>query len=199
MPTGYTADVQDGNITELKDYALLCARAFGPLIHMRDDSLDTPISEPDEESWYNTEALKKAKDALYDMYNSTNEDLQSLLEEEYSNQEKSRLNQLEKIRVHRNHYENMLSKVHNWEPPTKDHVELKKFMINQLNESVNFDCNDEEYYDNPSEEMNLSDWFDENQENYLWRIDYHEKRIEERSEKTEDKKIWIKNLKESFS
>jgi hypothetical protein len=29
MPTGYTAKVNDGSITDLKSYALICARAFG--------------------------------------------------------------------------------------------------------------------------------------------------------------------------
>ena len=35
MPTGYTAAVCSGEITEIKDFALSCARAFGALITMR--------------------------------------------------------------------------------------------------------------------------------------------------------------------
>jgi hypothetical protein len=43
MPTGYTCDVQNGKVTELKDYLLDCSRGFGALIHMRDERMDTPI------------------------------------------------------------------------------------------------------------------------------------------------------------
>ena len=43
MPTGYTAYVQDGVITEFADFAMKCARAFGALIDMRDESLDAEI------------------------------------------------------------------------------------------------------------------------------------------------------------
>lgn len=47
MPTGYTAGVMDGTITEFKDYALQCARNFGALITLRDDPLspDLPVLE----------------------------------------------------------------------------------------------------------------------------------------------------------
>lgn len=45
MPSAYTAPVQDGKITEFKDFAILCARAFGACIDMRDDPLDKPIPE----------------------------------------------------------------------------------------------------------------------------------------------------------
>lgn len=43
MPTGYTNRIQNGEITEFKDFALACARAFGALISMRDDALDAPM------------------------------------------------------------------------------------------------------------------------------------------------------------
>jgi len=32
MPTGYTTGVQDGTVTEFKDFALLCARMMGEII-----------------------------------------------------------------------------------------------------------------------------------------------------------------------
>jgi hypothetical protein len=33
MPTGYTADVQDGKVTEIGDFIRLCSRAF--IFHLR--------------------------------------------------------------------------------------------------------------------------------------------------------------------
>lgn len=41
MPTGYTADLMEKGM-EFKPFVLQCARAFGALITMRDDSLDAP-------------------------------------------------------------------------------------------------------------------------------------------------------------
>lgn len=37
MPTGYTASVQEGKVTEFRDFAMECARAFGALVMMRDE------------------------------------------------------------------------------------------------------------------------------------------------------------------
>ena len=41
MPTGYTCGVQNGEITELKDYILQCARNFGACIHMRGEDFNS--------------------------------------------------------------------------------------------------------------------------------------------------------------
>ncbi len=39
----------------------------------------------------------------------------------------------------RNRYNAMLAEVMKWEPPTPDHAEMKKFMVDQLTESRKFD------------------------------------------------------------
>ena len=64
MPTGYTHPVQEGKITELRDFALNCARAFGACVTMRDDPSDTPIPGKFEPSDYHIKALKEAKEDL---------------------------------------------------------------------------------------------------------------------------------------
>ena len=40
MPTGYTAGIADGTITNFEQYALRCIRAFGATMHLRDESLE---------------------------------------------------------------------------------------------------------------------------------------------------------------
>jgi hypothetical protein len=45
MPTGYTAPVEDGEVTELKDFAALCARAF--MWTMRDTGMKAPLRYPE--------------------------------------------------------------------------------------------------------------------------------------------------------
>jgi len=62
MPTGYTYPVQDGKITELRDFALLCTRGFGALIMMRDEPMDAPIPETlGANTQYHDEALARGK------------------------------------------------------------------------------------------------------------------------------------------
>jgi hypothetical protein len=48
-------------------------------------------------------------------------------------------------RKHRQSYERMLALVNDWEPPTQDHVGLKDFMVQQITDSIEWDC-DESYY-----------------------------------------------------
>jgi hypothetical protein len=48
MPTGYTAPVQSGEIVELEDFILLCARAFGACVMQRDEPMK---SLPKIEEW----------------------------------------------------------------------------------------------------------------------------------------------------
>ena len=45
MPSGYTEGVASGKVTEFKEYALLCARAFGACISLRDEPLSLEIPE----------------------------------------------------------------------------------------------------------------------------------------------------------
>lgn len=59
MPTGYTHGVQDGTVTEFRDFALICARAFGATILMRDDPMDAPIPDEFQSSTYHLDRLKE--------------------------------------------------------------------------------------------------------------------------------------------
>lgn len=42
MPTGYTAFIEDGDITTGKEFLLLCLRNFGIAIDVRDEPLTVP-------------------------------------------------------------------------------------------------------------------------------------------------------------
>src|SRR5688500_6435841 len=41
MPTGYTAGVADGEVKDLRTFALRCARQFGATIMQRDESMES--------------------------------------------------------------------------------------------------------------------------------------------------------------
>ena len=57
MPTGYTAILFDKPETSFRQYAYVCARAFGALVSMRDESLDVPLPvEIKPDSYYRLRA-----------------------------------------------------------------------------------------------------------------------------------------------
>ena len=42
MPTGYTCYIEDGDIKTGKDFLMLCTRAFGIALDVRDEPLSVP-------------------------------------------------------------------------------------------------------------------------------------------------------------
>lgn len=140
MPTGYTADVADGKITEFKDFALQCARAFGAYVHMRDDPGDAPL-RPDEPSSYYTEALPKAVEEVKRLRSLTDEEWRDEWLADLQRRSTEYRDAIARVSETRTRYEAMLAAVQSWTPPSPDHSELKQFMVEQLTKSIDFDCN----------------------------------------------------------
>jgi hypothetical protein len=63
MPTGYTCIIEDKPDVTFAEYVWRCARAFGALLSMREDSLDAPIPDElkSEDTDYYKTAYEKAK------------------------------------------------------------------------------------------------------------------------------------------
>lgn len=140
MPTGYTAEIEKDQSFE--DFVLGCARAFGATIHQRDDpSSSKPRLRTEDEDSYYIKALKEAKEevALLEAM-STEERVThgAKLRQEALDRQQQFFN---KKVVLRQKYMDMLAKVEAWYPPTPNHQELKSFMINQITQSIDFDCN----------------------------------------------------------
>lgn len=67
MPTGYTAPIYEGKQITFPEFAMQCARAFGALIDMRDDPMDSPIPDAFVPDTYHARELVKAREQLADM------------------------------------------------------------------------------------------------------------------------------------
>ena len=144
MPTGYTEDIYNGKDVTFKDFALKCARAFGACLHQRDDDANDPPKLREPNTGYYEERLKKAKafkkptKAEYDLYISKEKaDLEKRIEEN------------KKLAAD---YVAMIKSAENWNPPTKEHVRFKEFMLEQLNSSLEFDCHPE-YHEQELEKL----------------------------------------------
>lgn len=146
MATGYTACVQDGTVTELRDFALQCARAFGANIPMRDEPHDAPIKTyvPDE---YYRKRVDEARAALDIAEKRTVAEAEAMRAKRVEEERTSRHVSQAKDDITRKNYEAMLDKVVGWNPPTKDHDALKDFMLRQLRESIKWDCTATPGYD----------------------------------------------------
>jgi hypothetical protein len=139
MPTGYTADVADGKVTDFRTFALRCARAFGATIMQRDDPMDEPprLREPSD---YYPKAVAEAEQRLAELNAMTPDEMARAARADYEQRMAShRESEARKIET-RNRYHAMLAEVVQWQPPTSEHVEFKNFMVKQLRESIDFDC-----------------------------------------------------------
>jgi hypothetical protein len=142
MATGYTYKIENGEMTSLREYALLCARAFGPFIHQRDEGLDAPLRLPEPETHAQRrlvevtgerEALRARSDAEWRV----------VIEGAYLDACKYYEGAVARYQERVDRYSAMREKVQDWVASEKL-LGLKRFMLTQLSESMRFDCTEPE-------------------------------------------------------
>jgi hypothetical protein len=154
MPTGYTSPVKDKDDYTFEDFVWSCARGFGALIHMREEGLDADITLP-EESSYREDAIARATQKLTELKAMTLSQVKKRQDEEHNEKIESAKKCVQEEQKSLQRYNSMLAKVEAWTPPTDDHVKLRKFMIEQLTESIKFDCSGD-YWKNMLEQEKVS-------------------------------------------
>ncbi len=193
MPTGYTADIYDGKDILFSDFALKCARAFGACIEQRDDDPnDKPKLIEKTKDNYHIKKIEKAKKwkkptkAEFDAYvkNQT----------AYYNEQIDKQNKLKAS------YQKMLDKANAWTPPTKEHEGLKKFMINQLTESMEFDCSNDYYQRelNNIKQLTYNQYVNDMRASNKRDIEYHTNALREDNERVDTRNAWISALYKSL-
>jgi hypothetical protein len=195
MPTGYTADVVDGKIVSLRDFALLCARGMGALITMRDDPFDAPIPERFEPSDYHTQKLEAVRAERQRLYNMTNAEAEAAARAEFDEKVAAKA-QWEAGKVEtRNRYNAMIAKVVQWEGAPEG---LKEFMLEQLRSGRDFDCPDRDtYWDEPVEKTG-AEWRGDRLAKVQREIEYHAVEGAKERERTEGRNAWIAQLRASL-
>ena len=198
MPTGYTADIE--NDISFQEFVLGCARAFGACIHQRDDNMKDKPKLRSEESSYHVDRLSEAKKTVAELeamgVNARTEYGKQIIENEKASEQEY----FNKKIVLKTKYETMLSKVYGWFPPTPDHENLKKFMIDQINQSIDFDC-DTKY--NMERLTALSkatplDKYNETLRRAYKDVEYHETELLKERERNADANKWIVALYDSL-
>lgn len=109
---------------------------------MRDEPLDAKIPETAPPQSYAADQLKKYDSELAALNARTDQDWSLALEEDAKQERDYYERAVENMKEKRYRYEAMLCRVMAWEPPSENHAELKRFMVEQLEISMRFDCYD---------------------------------------------------------
>jgi hypothetical protein len=195
MPTGYTHKVQAGEITEFKDFAIYCARAFGALIHMRDDSMDAEIPDIIEPSTFYAKELDKATADLAALEAMDEETIRERTADANAKAEKYYHDEAERRHTERNRYDTMLDKVNAWTPPTPDHESLKRFMVEQLCTSIDHDC---KYVPNRPIPKTPTEWLNSQREELKRSIERYTEENSKEIERARERTEWVKALREAL-
>ncbi len=197
MPTGYTAQITDA--MTLREFAMICARAFGALVMMRDDSMSAPIPKAFEPSDYHAKALAQATSDLAALELLSDEEAKAVSDREYDKMQADFVKAAAENEAQEGRYRRMLALVLDWTPPTPDHDGMKKFMREQIEESIKFDC-DKSYYREQAEKPRMSGakWKAERRKSLQHDIEYHEQHNREEIERTNERNKWIADLRGSL-
>lgn len=194
MPTGYTACIKDG--VSFEKFVMGCARAMGACVTMRDDSSDTPIPDEFEASDHHKNAYEKAKKELVKLYKMS----KKTVEEKTAkyNEDRKVANREAECRDKElsEKYLDMIKKVEDWIPPTKDHVAFKTFMLDQLRDSIRFDCGYRSAIN--VEDVSAEEWKNQQEAKILRNIEYHKKEYAEEVKRAKERTAWVSDLRKSL-
>jgi hypothetical protein len=198
MPTRYTAVLGEGKkVVTFREFALNCAHAFGALVLLRDSDpkAEIPRFEPSD---YNSRGLAEAKKKIAEASKWSAAKAQDLADKAYSEAVAEREKTEQKRKGSEMRYRAMLKEVKAWTPPTSEHEGLKKFMVEQLEESIKFDCGPlGEWYPIPKKltwEQYRAEVIAKAQKDVLYHAAEHAKEVE----RTNSRNAWVDALKESL-
>lgn len=195
MPTGYTSAVADGKITDLRSFALLCARGMGALVMMRDEPYDAPIPERFEPSDYYAKRLAEAKAERDRLYAMSDDEAEQAARASYAEKVAAKEKWLADKRERRARYLSMIEKVERWQRAPDG---LKEFMLDQLRQSMEHDCPENCLYYNEPIQLSGPEW----KRDQLQRIGEEILRSASEQamevERTEGRNAWIAQLRASL-
>lgn len=203
MPTGYTAYIEDGEITTGKEFLKLCTRAFGIAIDLKDEPLSTPTPISFEPDSYYKDRYERALAELERTKNMTFEEAIIARKSDFDRTVKSCRESLERNKLYNERYQKVKDEVEAWNPPTEEHVGLKEFAIAQINLSMLSEdsmktfnqCVDLEFDD--SEEATRK-YITEKVEYCQKEVDRAYKYYQEELERTRSKNEWMTKFLESL-
>ena len=196
MPTGYTAAIQHG--ISFERFIMDCARAFGACVTLRDEVPGgDAIPLVFQPNLYHFHAMELLTQELEELQAMSDDDAHLAAADEWELKEQGRKKKLEEEIAMRVAYKAMLVKVEAWTPPTSEHQGLKRFMREQIERGLDFDCCDE-FYRDVTPRIAGPRWrtlrMAEKSESLAYHTKQHQKEVENAARSTE----WVRALRESI-
>ena len=198
MPTGYTSEVQEGKIS-FENFVLKCARQFGACASQRDDDISTKPKKIQVSSHHKTE-LVRAKNKLKALKSKSNKALQEEFDKTIKDGIRNAQNELKNTIIETENYKKMLTQVENWQPPSPDHENLKKFMTDQLKSSLEFD-DMKDYYTRDMislQSETFVSWRTQIFDSAKKDVKYHEEALQKEINNVKKQNKWIDQLYSSL-
>jgi hypothetical protein len=195
MPTGYTSILREREDISFKDFTLRCARAFGALVTMRDESLDAEIPTEFEPSDYHKKEFKKACVEYYKALKMSITYAKRKARLVYVEQVESYAKSRQEDQKTAVAYGKMLANTAKWQAPTEEHNGLRNFMIDQLEESIKFDC---DYPNEMPVQMSGYEYNSQLIEKARWSMEYHKKEYSAEIRRCKKRTNWLNDLRKSL-
>ena len=197
MPTGYTAKLM-GEGQSFKEFAMLCARAMGACISMKDDPFDKTIPEKFSSSDYYTENLQRAKNQLKKFKKTSSSEIQLWGSSQIEKMLESTTKAYNVSKEEDQRLSDMKKHVLNWNPPTPEHENFKKFMLEQIDVSFN---NMSDYYNRELKnikKLTPNKVFVNQLKTIEGQIKYYNEQMKNETKSIESKNNWISELRNSL-
>ena len=200
MPTGYTSDVCDGKVTDFRKFAMNCARAFGACVEMRDDPMDKEIPDQFKPSDYHLNGIEKAERQLKSLEKITEDDADRKAEADYKKRLKEWDGYITEANLIKKRLEDMRKQVVAWTPPTPDHEGMKRFMLEQLDETIRFDGKSDYWKKEKRKTVKMSgrEWLFEMKQGARKDIKYHTDGHEKEVKRARERTAWVRELRDSL-
>lgn len=199
MPTGYTAGIEDGKITTGKDFLRLCTRAFGIAMDVRDEPLSVPTPTKFEPDTFYRDKIDREKMDLEKWEEISFEDAKAEMVKAHADRVRMYKRMAENNIEKNKKYAKVRAEVEDWNPPTENHYNLKKFALEQIDMCVEKQEYIDEYLQKANEELDDSDeaverFINERIEFCREDVKFAEEKWEAEVKRAEDKTIWMQQF-----
>ena len=148
MPTGYTSFIEKGKVTTGKDFLLLCTRAYGVAINIRDEPLEVPTPIKFEPNEYYQRKYEESKQRLDKTIKMTIDEIRENLIIEHNDSIKYANKRISETKSKIDRYTSIRNQIVNWIPPSNEHESLKHFALQQIDLTLEEHKDTLEYYQN---------------------------------------------------
>lgn len=202
----YTKYIENGIITNGADFLKLCIRNFGIASDLKDEPLSVPVPTHFEVHPYYKMAYQKAVEENNKVQRITFEEAKQEISEKCE----------ERVRVYKEFYNDCIEnnkkykkvkeEILNWIPPTFDHIKIKKFALEQIDNCIKTEIDLQKYECNIASAEARQHWTDEKIQEYLDRkkrdardaVERTYQNWQEAIKDAEMKNLWMKQFLDSL-